>query len=285
MTSELLRKAMEVTVASTASGALVPLDTSLSHLVGERGCCFELRHLLSATPKHLRASGPKPNPFLPWDQRLEVDRIGESHVVILNKYPVQTSHMLLITQDWQPQTGWLSLEDWHSLARIDATTTGLWFFNSGPDAGASQPHRHLQLLPRSEGERICARDYWFRCCAAGTTTSAQDPLLRSARVAAISSTLTGEMLQALYLALAEDLGLGHPSTDECPRGAYNLLITRQWMAMVRRSREGIRGFSVNALGFAGSLLSTEVSDREWIHRSGPEALLQAVVDTQVLKVR
>ena len=57
------------------------------------------------------------------------------------------------------------------------------------------------------------------------------------------------------------------------------------MAMVRRSREGIRGFSVNALGFAGSLLSTEASDREWIHRSGPEALLQAVVDTQDLKVR
>ena len=81
-------------------------------------------------------------------------------------------------------------------------------------------------------------------------------MMRSARVAASSSTLAGEVLQGLYLALAEDLGLGHPSTDDCPRGAYNLLLTRQWMAMVRRSREGIRGFSVNALGFAVSLLST-----------------------------
>ena len=278
MTSELLRKATEVTVAATASGALVPLDTTLTHLMGDGGSRFELRHLLSATPKHLRASGPKPNPFLPWDQRLEVDRIGDSHVVILNKYPVQTSHMLLITQDWQPQTGWLSMEDWQSLARIDATTTGLWFFNSGPDAGASQPHRHLQLLPRAAGERICARDDWFRRCAQNTTMSAQDPLLRSSRVAAISSTLTGETLQELYLALADDLGLGHPTTDDCPRGAYNLLLSRQWMAIVRRRREGIRGFSVNALGFAGSLLSTEASDRQWIQRSGPEALLQAVVD-------
>ena len=278
MTSELLRKAMEVTVAATASGALVPLHTSLTHLMGERGCRFELRHLLSATPKHLRASGPKPNPFLPWDQRLEVDRISESHVVILNKYPVQTSHMLLITQDWQPQTGWLSMEDWQSLARIDATTTGLWFFNSGPAAGASQPHRHLQLLPRAAGKRICARDGWFRRCAQDATTSVQDPLLRSSRVAAISSTLTGETLQDLYLALAQDLGLGHPSTDDCPRGAYNLLLSREWMAIVRRRREGIRGFSVNALGFAGSLLSTEASDRQWIQDSGPEALLQAVVD-------
>ena len=278
MTSELLRKAKEVTVAASASGALVPLDTTLTHLMGDGGSRFELRHLLSATPKHLRASGPKPNPFLPWDQRLEVDRIGDSHVVILNKYPVQTSHMLLITQDWQPQTGWLSMEDWRTLARIDATTTGLWFFNSGPDAGASQPHRHLQLLPRAAGERICARDDWFRRCAQNTTMSAQDPLLRSSRVAAISSTLTGETLQELYLALADDLGLGHPTTDDCPRGAYNLLLSRQWMAIVRRRREGIRGFSVNALGFAGSLLSTDASDRQWIQRSGPEALLQAVVD-------
>jgi ATP adenylyltransferase len=278
MTSELLRKATEVTVAASASGALVPLDTTLTHLMGDGGSRFELRHLLSATPKHLRASGPKPNPFLPWDQRLEVDRIGDSHVVILNKYPVQTSHMLLITQDWQPQTGWLSMEDWRSLARIDATTTGLWFFNSGPDAGASQPHRHLQLLPRAAGERICARDDWFRRCAQNTTMSAQDPLLRSSRVAAISSTLTGETLQQLYLALADDLGLGHPTTDDCPRGAYNLLLSRQWMAIVRRRREGIRGFSVNALGFAGSLLGTDASDRQWIQRSGPEALLQAVVD-------
>ena len=278
MTSELLRKATEVTVAASATGALVPHDTTLTHLMGDGGSRFELRHLLSATPKHLRASGPKPNPFLPWDQRLEVDRIGDSHVVILNKYPVQTSHMLLITQDWQPQTGWLSMEDWQSLARIDATTTGLWFFNSGPDAGASQPHRHLQLLPRAAGERICARDGWFRRCAQDATTSAQDPLLRSSRVAAISSTLTGETLQELYLALADDLGLGHPTTDDCPRGAYNLLLSRQWMAIVRRRREGIRGFSVNALGFAGSLLSTEASDRQWIQDSGPEALLQAVVD-------
>ena len=248
--------------------------------MGDGGSRFELRHLLSATPKHLRASGPKPNPFLPWDQRLEVDRIGESHVVILNKYPVQTTHMLLITQDWQPQTGWLSMEDWRSLARVDAMTTGLWFFNSGPDAGASQPHRHLQLLPRSAGERICAREDWFQRCAEGTTTSAQDPLLHSAQVAPIRSTLTAETLHQLYLALAADLGLGHPTTDDCPRGAYNLLLSRQWMAMVRRGREGIRGFSVNALGFAGSLLSTEVSDRQWIQRAGPEALLQAVVSGQ-----
>ena len=278
MTSELLRQANGVAAEAKASGALVPLKTSLTHLMGEGGTSFELRHLLSATPKHLRAAGPKPNPFLPWDQRLEVERIGDSHVVILNKYPVQSAHMLLITQTWQPQTGWLSLDDWRALALVDATTTGLWFFNSGPNAGASQPHRHLQLLPRAAGEPICARQDWFRRCAADPTVLAGDPLFRSSRVAPLTFPLTGEMLHQIYLSLAGELGLGSPSNDSCPTGAYNLLLSRQWMAIVRRQTEGIRGFSVNALGFAGSLLSTAESDREWIQRSGPEALLRAVVE-------
>jgi ATP adenylyltransferase len=207
-----------------------------------------------------------------------VERIGDSHVVILNKYPVQSAHMLLITQTWQPQTGWLSLDDWRALALVDATTTGLWFFNSGPNAGASQPHRHLQLLPRAAGEPICARQDWFRRCAADPTALADDPLFRSSRVAPLTFPLTGEMLHQIYLSLAGELGLGSPSNDSCPRGAYNVLLSRQWMAIVRRQTEGIRGFSVNALGFAGSLLSTDESDREWIQRSGPEALLRAVVE-------
>ena len=278
MTSDLLRKATEVAVAATASGALVPLETSLDHLSGEGGSRFELRHLLSATPKHLRAEGPKPNPFLPWDRRLEVEQIGDSHVVILNKFPVQAGHMLLITQAWQPQTGWLSIDDWCALAQVNATTTGLWFFNSGPDAGASQPHRHLQLLPRGALEPICARQDWFQSCAEGITDLAGDPLLHSCRVVPLNPNPNGEVLHQIYLSLARDLELGTPAQEGRPRGAYNLLLSRDWMAMVRRRMEGIRGFSVNALGFAGSLLSTEASDRAWIERSGPEALLQAVVE-------
>ena len=278
MTSELIRKATDVAATATRSGALVPLDTALTHLVGENGIRFELRHLLSATPKHLRAAGPKPNPFRPWDRGLEVERIGNSHVVILNKFPVQTGHMLLITQDWQPQTGWLSMDDWDALARVDATTTGLWFFNSGPDAGASQPHRHLQLLPRRAGEPICARQDWFKHCAEGTIDPVDDPLLRSCRVVPLSSNLTGDMLHQLYLSMARDLALGAPELDGRPRGAYNLLLSRKWMGMVRRRAEGIHGFSVNALGFAGSLLSTERSDCTWLARTGPEALLRAVVE-------
>ena len=57
----------------------------------------------------------------------------------------------------------------------------------------------------------------------------------------------------------------------------NLLISDHWMALVKRSRDEVHGYSVNALGFAGYLLSTERSDRTWLKANGPEALLMSVV--------
>ena len=48
---------------------------------------------------------------------------------------------------------------------------GLWFFNSAPEAGASQPHRHLQLLPRDEGQIICPEAEKFEANAVAKMSS------------------------------------------------------------------------------------------------------------------
>ena len=90
---ELPNRSLAVQRSALQSGALIPLKTELMSGPDER---FQLRRLVSATPKHLAKAGPKPNPFRPWDQRLEVASLAE-HVVLLNKYPVQAGHLLLIT--------------------------------------------------------------------------------------------------------------------------------------------------------------------------------------------
>ena len=280
----LLQQALQCSERSLEAGALVPLETSLTALPSAEGSVFELRHLRGATPKHLRTSGPKPNPFRPWDSRLAVAPIGEQHMLILNKYPVQRGHMLLITQEWSPQSGWLGLEDWAALAEVDQDTSGLWFFNSGPAAGASQPHRHLQLLPRSTNEKICPRQQWFLNALEPDHQGMDDPLRRWSRVANVRER-NAQALHQAYLSLCLQLRLGAPDCDPAPRCPYNLLLGRRWMALIRRSVEGVAGFSVNALGFAGCLLSTDVSDLNWLRVSGPEALLRAVVpgDDTMLK--
>lgn len=261
--------------------ALVPLNTNVQSLCFGEDQHFELRTLASGLPKHLRQSGPKPNPFLPWDQRLEVSAVGKSHALILNKYPVQLGHMLLVTRSWAAQTDWLQPDDWAAISHVDAVTTGLWFFNSGPDAGASQPHRHVQLLPRKTNEAICPRANWFQnAISAECNHNPTSAVAQATRIIRRDPhhPRQSEHLWSLYQSLSQQLELGEPSSESKPRAPYNLLLTSNWMAMVRRRCDGTHGFSVNALGFAGYLLSTERSDLSWLQRNGPEALLNTVVD-------
>jgi len=265
-----LRRAEAVSAEALTQGALVPLQTRVHDLPALHP--FVVRELLSRSPRHLRPEGPKPNPFLPWDQPLEVDRFGGSHVLLLNKYPVQANHLLVITQQWQPQGGWIATEDWAAVARVGADFGGLWFFNSGATAGASQPHRHLQVLPRQAGESSCPLAPLLRSQLAG----AAPPWPWAYRLSPRWDAAGGRDLPELYRRHALALGLGSPAAEAMPRHPYNLLFDDDWFLSVRRVREHGAGFSVNGLGFAGYLLSTERSDRDWLERQGGWALLAAV---------
>ncbi|MFM8526120.1 MAG: ATP adenylyltransferase [Cyanobacteriota bacterium] len=264
---EALRRSDE----ALACGALVPLTTEL--LACPEFSPFVLRRLLSATPRHLKAGGPKPNPFLPWEPPLEVARLGESHLLLLNKYPVEPGHLLLITQQWQPQAGWLDSGDWAAVATVSADTDGLWFFNSSAVAGASQPHRHLQLLPRAAGEVSCPLASTYRSLLRGERCPLPWCYAISARE---DRSGAGADLPGIYQRHAAQLGLGHPDRDQRPRHAYNVLFDRHWFVTIRREQEHGAGFSINGLGFAGYLLITPRSDLDWLRRHGPWSLLATV---------
>lgn len=269
----LLQAALARSEAAEHSGALVPLHTERVELAGCEP--FVLRRLLSDTPKHLRSAGPKPNPFLPWDPELEVVRLSAEHVLILNKFPVQRGHVLLITQSWQPQAGWLQRSDWQALAAVEADTAGLWFFNSCAAAGASQPHRHLQLLPRSPQEVSCPLA--ASCIAQLEGSQPAWPWqYRLSRRQCFGTPDAAAELVELYRRHQLELGLGEPEHQVQPLQPYNLLLDPQWFMTVVRTQEHWSGMSINALGFAGCLLVTPESDTDWLQRHGPLALLEAV---------
>ncbi|MEB3173471.1 MAG: ATP adenylyltransferase [Cyanobacteriota bacterium] len=274
---QLWARALERSEQAAASGALVPLKTE--RIDAPELAPFVLRRLISRTPKHLRSGGPKPNPFLPWQSELEVARPSASHVLLLNKYPVQRGHVLLITSGWKPQSGWLEPLDWQALCRVNADTTGLWFFNSCGAAGASQPHRHLQLLPRRLGEPSCALEQQIERWLDGNAQTAGPAAGRPAWMQALSrrqDPADAAELEALYVSHCGQLGLGRPGSDPVPRAPYNLLLTDRWLLTVRRRKEHGHGFSINALGFAGYLLVTEASDLSWLQAAGGWRLLEDV---------
>jgi ATP adenylyltransferase len=259
------------------SGALVPLATQL--LADSGFDPFLVRRLVSRTPKHLGRSGPRPNPFLPWDPRLQVEQLGCSHLLLLNKYPVQPAHVLLITQQWQPQSGWLAMADWEAVSHIQGDTDGLWFFNSHAASGASQPHRHLQLLPRSADQQSCPLAPLLIDQLEGRAPSWPWSYRLSRRQhghAHASGTDRAAELQQLYHLHARELEVGDPAVERQPRHAYNLLFDDHWFLSVRRETEHCAGFSLNGLGFAGYLLATPSSDLQWLQQHGPWQLLRQV---------
>jgi ATP adenylyltransferase len=85
---------------------------------------------------------------------------GSSYVLVLNKFAVIANHFILATKEFKPQTDALEPDDLEAtfacLEEWENATAGgtarrrerlFAFFNSGVWSGASQPHRHVQLLP------------------------------------------------------------------------------------------------------------------------------------------
>ncbi|KCV68908.1 hypothetical protein H696_04327 [Fonticula alba] len=143
---------------------------------------------VSAICPSTRPPGPRPNPFLPHDPSLFVADLPTapaenppSHKVLLNKFPVDKGHVLVVSSDFAPQTGLWDAADSRAFvsalqtlsvapacdmdingAPVDngsvdpgaarltlAELAGEWilFYNLGANSGASQAHRHAQLLP------------------------------------------------------------------------------------------------------------------------------------------
>lgn len=273
-------KALETTKSAVRTKALIPLKTSKQYFRSSADDFFEIRKLETKHSITRSIYGPILNPFCPWDNSLEISTILNNHILILNKYPVQVGHMLLITNQWQPQNGWLDFHDWEALCEVNLDTQGLWFFNSSPLSGASQPHRHLQLLRRAKGEITCPRENWFLKFLNDQLSDSykltSSIIVKSNKIG--SSTLCPDTLYKNYLNMSFDLGIGNPESNNKPLHPYNLLITSEWMALIRRSKEYAFGFSINALGFAGYLLSTNKSNVKWLKKNGPERLLEIVAD-------
>ena len=270
-------KALEISEKAVDCGAVIPLDT-IKYRLNDQFCDYELRYLKSPIPRYLIEYGPKKNPFIPWDTRLEIQPVNNNHTLILNKYPVQLGHMLLITNNWKPQHGWLNKDDFEAIINVDNDTTGLWFFNSSKEAGASQPHRHFQLLPRHYNETVCPRYEWF-CSLLNNTIDINSKISHciSIRPRNKKEELSSNDLFNSYKSMAKEMNIGELDIINKPLKPYNLLITSEWIALIKRKTDRSNGFSINALGFAGYFLGTKRSDVDTLIKFGPERILMDVI--------
>jgi sulfate adenylyltransferase (ADP) / ATP adenylyltransferase len=285
-------RVIEQTEQALACGALLSLPTK--HTFVEQGGVHFLVRTLSnlnlkrAAKKAAKASGKKINPFLPYEEELFVANISKTHVCLLNKYNVANYHLLIITRDFEEQENLLTLQDFEALWACMAEFEGLAFYNAGKKAGASQRHKHLQLVPlplaptsTPESPQIPIA-YLFSAATFQGPVGTIPGLPFSHAFAQLDSTLAESPLKAAlttfeqYQTLLHTVGLGAQTGENRQSGAYNLLLTRQWMLLVPRSQEDFESISVNSLGFAGALLVRNELEMELLKNYGPMNVLKSV---------
>ncbi len=226
------------------------------------------------------------NPFLSYDKTLFVADISDTHIALLNKYNVVENHLLIVTRHFEDQETLLTIKDFEALWACMAEFNGLGFYNGGEAAGASQRHKHLQMVPlplAPRGPEIpiepLLEDTKF---LNGLGMISGFPFLHVfARLPddIISSSYNAaEKVFELYSAMLREIGLETPDAKILKRQSvpYCFLVTGKWMLLVPRSREFFDSISINSLGFAGALLVRNKEQMELLKRCGPMTALESV---------
>ena len=294
----LLSAIRQRTQLALANHALQPIETR-QIVLPDCGVDFLVRVVSSLARKdHYRnrsESEPEAeNPFLPYDADLYVCDVSTHHVCLLNKFYVIENHALLVSREFEHQENLLTEADFAAWFSCLREFNSLGFYNGGKVAGASQTHKHMQLisLPLSNNEELefpfagllqelkCQFTINERDFAAAKQCGLP---FKHAVIALNVQQMPDLQSAAAYLYkcynnLLSAVGIGGINIDGDIRQStpYNLLISKQWMWLVPRSHEFYQDISVNALGFAGSLFVRESAQLELVRSSGPMEVLRAV---------
>jgi len=261
VTSKTLRRRLEeVSRQALLSGALEPIATR-STFLEDGGVRFVVRIVerierKKASQEAQEKSGR--NPFLPYEEKLFVADVSPTHVALLNKFNVMENHLVVVTRAFEEQESLLSPEDFEATRLVLEEFDSLFFYNSGPAAGASQRHKHLQFVPVPIGEGP------ERCPIERLLASGRGVIPFSCRFEASAPT------RERYL---EALAAYGRRNDP---GAYNLVATRDWMLFVPRRQGSFESISVNGLGFAGAFLAKDVEELARLKDVGPMTVLREV---------
>ncbi|EKD14400.1 Ap4A phosphorylase II [Drepanopeziza brunnea f. sp. 'multigermtubi' MB_m1] len=267
---------------------------------------FQFRSAASLTAKPIlprddpARSKPTTNPFADEDPDFLLARLGPgpgpgpspshshspSHSLILNKYCVVRPQYLLHTNDFVPQADPLTEADlgcaWDVLQRLESgrstgtgTGTGsrryLVIYNCGFEAGSSLGHKHLQILPAPPREEF---DFFPDALGiddgTGSPPSLSLPASPSPSPSSTTTTTTAAAAAALLAATYAQL-LRRARVAQA--AGHNVLLVREWMLVIPRSR-GRKGIlSANAAAMAGMVWVTGPEEVRLWQEEGPMNLL------------
>ncbi|KAJ3489038.1 hypothetical protein NLI96_g2403 [Meripilus lineatus] len=252
--------------------------------------------------------GTKTDPFAPpyipnlFLGELKDPEENAEYVVLFNKYSVVPHHILLVTKEYptpefQSQSSPLFPPDLVQtyqllLAARAAGRKFFAFYNCGSYSGASQPHKHLQLIPIEDDgppvERLARAanlevpDRPFSISAlpyANHIRRLPTNLSLSTSPSELSEILSRSFLNLLDLSITT---IRHDPSYPPGPPSYNVILTLEHLHIIPRKEETYileetkEKLSVNALGFAGMLLVKCEEELQAVRKEGVGKILRGV---------
>ena len=291
-TGALWKKIIQQTNFARECGALQSIETEYQ-LIEQNNIPFVVRTLANLARKEENQQkqkakeakiGKRIDPFLPYEEDLFVCDLSPTHLCLLNKFNVVENHLLIVTRAFEEQTELLNIQDFMALAACMQEIDGLAFYNGGKIAGASQPHKHLQLIPLP---MIAEIDYLPIDVAIAQVTYnnfiGKIPSFDFSHAIALLNLSPSDTLASMaqkmydcYHKLLDFVGFKVNSHTKKQPSAYNFLATKDWMLIVPRSQESYKSISINSLGFAGSLFVRDRHSLEILKQATPINILKYV---------
>lgn len=215
----------------------------------------------------------------------------------MNKFAVVPEHSILVTSQFKPQTHLLEAVDvdaaYACVQAYHNVSQELYvFFNSGEHSGASQPHRHLQLLPverMKDGlENIEHGAEW--AILADKVCGQENPLPFTIFTSPIHAEMSAQERHSTYLSLykrAVRAAAPHvvAATEGEAQISYNFAMTNTTMALCPRTAEGMRikdeeGNEIGSVALNGTVLAGTVlvkNKAEWDTLKASNTILSDVL--------
>lgn len=249
--------------------------------------------LLKNLEKKISAATKTNDPFLPpFDEGIFIMNISKTHSLIFNKFMVAKSHLLIITKIFEAQTDQLTENDLFDTYNVMKIHNGFAFFNSDMKSGASQKHKHLQIIPYSEfktryldkileiiaDEKKVALEIDSKLGFTSLFFEYFEPYkyclgkFREYNPFVESPEIYKKYLFSVYVKCRQRLQI----ENKCV--SFNLLFGANWILFVPRKKEKFANtVSLNSLACLGSILTSSTEKFELLQKSKPSDIFNEIL--------
>jgi ATP adenylyltransferase len=262
--TELSALKRKITQATQASKNLVQLTVMKQVTVEEQNLKFVFNYCADLNKKRRGFGQTTSNPFLPPFSDLYIGEISPTHRLLLNKYCVSPNHVLVVTRNFEHQGTPLNRADFAASIQVMRSINGILFFNSGPIAGASQPHKHLQILPIEAFSNTSILDAIEKHAAKNAKlkkTFFEFDKFKFEHIICCLPELDARNSDSIEAYAVEVEGLYKQCLAKLDNTSleknYNFLMVDNWLMLVSRRKEAAMNnqISINSLGFLGNTIS------------------------------